>query len=69
LQQSLELSSMGIRVDKEVLLHQLTITGLAERKGLLFHKKLLRDEFTIVNWRRDRAIAPVYVFIAQGSYR
>jgi aspartate--ammonia ligase len=44
LQQSFEISSMGIRVDKEVLLRQLAIAGLTERKELLFHKKLLRDE-------------------------
>jgi len=47
LQQSLELSSMGIRVDKEALLRQLAITGLTERKELLFHKKLLRDELPL----------------------
>lgn len=47
LQQSLELSSMGIRVDKEVLLQQLAITGLSERKELLFHKKLLKDELPL----------------------
>jgi len=47
LQQSLELSSMGIRVDKEALLRQLEITGLTERKELLFHKKLLRDELPL----------------------
>ena len=44
LQQTLEISSMGIRVDKDVLLRQLTITGLTDRKELLFHKKLLKDE-------------------------
>ena len=44
LQQPLEISSMGIRVDKEALLRQLSITGLSERKELLFHKKLLKDE-------------------------
>ena len=47
LQQSLELSSMGIRVDKEALLKQLAITGLSERKELLFHKKLLKDELPL----------------------
>jgi aspartate--ammonia ligase len=44
LQQSLEISSMGIRVDKETLLRQLEISGLTGRKDLLFHKKLLKDE-------------------------
>jgi aspartate--ammonia ligase len=47
LQQSLEISSMGIRVDKEALMRQLTITGLTERKELLFHKKLLKDELPL----------------------
>jgi len=44
LQQTLEISSMGIRVDKEALLRQLEITGFTERKELFFHKKLLKDE-------------------------
>jgi aspartate--ammonia ligase len=44
LQQSLEISSMGIRVDKEALLRQLAITGLTQRKDLQFHKKLLKNE-------------------------
>jgi len=47
LQQSLELSSMGIRVDKEALLRQLDITGMNGRKELLFHKKLLKDELPL----------------------
>ena len=47
LQQTLEISSMGIRVDKEALLRQLEITGLSERKELFFHKKLLKDELPL----------------------
>ena len=39
-----ELSSMGIRVDKTALLKQLKIAGEEERKGLLFHQRLLNDE-------------------------
>lgn len=38
---AVELSSMGIRVDKEALLHQLTISGKEERKKLYFHKRML----------------------------
>ena len=38
---SLELSSMGIRVDEETLLRQLEIRGVSERKELPFHKALL----------------------------
>lgn len=40
-----EISSMGIRVDKEALLRQLDITGKTDRKDLLFHKRLLNDEY------------------------
>ena len=41
LNRSIELSSMGIRVDKEALLHQLELTGKTERRQLFFHQKLL----------------------------
>ena len=40
---SIELSSMGIRVDKEALLRQLALSGQEERKELYFHKRLLND--------------------------
>lgn len=43
LETAVELSSMGIRVDKNALLHQLKISGKEERKGLYFHKRLLED--------------------------
>jgi aspartate--ammonia ligase len=46
LQTSLELSSMGIRVDKKALIRQLEIQGLQKRKELLFHKRLLNGEYT-----------------------
>ena len=36
-----ELSSMGIRVDKEALIKQLDLSGCPERKELEFHKALL----------------------------
>ena len=42
-----EISSMGIRVDKEALNRQLEITGKEERKELLFHKRLLNDELPL----------------------
>ena len=38
---AVELSSMGIRVDKKALLHQLEISGKEERKELYFHRRLL----------------------------
>lgn len=41
LQRSFELSSMGIRVDKESLLAQLAIEGKEERTSLYFHRQLL----------------------------
>lgn len=42
---SLELSSMGIRVNREALLRQLEIRGLEKRKDLYWHKRLLSGEF------------------------
>ncbi|MDO4196688.1 MAG: aspartate--ammonia ligase [Prevotellaceae bacterium] len=47
LERSFELSSMGIRVDKESLLRQLALEGEEERKELYFHKKLLADELPL----------------------
>ncbi len=44
---NLELSSMGIRVDKKSLLEQLKIRNLEERKALYWHKRLLNDEFPL----------------------
>jgi aspartate--ammonia ligase len=45
LKTSFELSSMGIRVDKEELKNQLEITGFEERSELTFHKALLNGEY------------------------
>ena len=47
LNRALELSSMGIRVDKEALMRQLELTGNEDRKNLYFHKKLLNDEMPL----------------------
>ncbi len=44
---SVELSSMGIRVDKEALLHQLALSGQEKRKELYFHKCLLDDKLPL----------------------
>lgn len=38
---ALELTSMGIRVDKEALLRQLEIQGKSDRQQLYFHRRLL----------------------------
>ena len=43
LERSLEISSMGIRVDKESLIRQLELSGKQERKDLYFHQQLLND--------------------------
>jgi aspartate--ammonia ligase len=42
-----EISSMGIRVNKESLLKQLEISGKTDRKELLFHKRLLNNELPL----------------------
>jgi aspartate--ammonia ligase len=39
-----EITSMGIRVDKDELMTQLKITGDTDRMNLLFHRRLLDDE-------------------------
>jgi len=44
---ALELSSMGIRVDKAALLRQLDLSGCPERKNLMFHKALLENQFPL----------------------
>ena len=44
---AMELSSMGIRVDKDSLLRQLDLCGKQERKELYFHKKLLAGELPL----------------------
>ena len=43
----IELSSMGIRVDKESLLRQLALTGKEERQQLYFHQQLLNDKLPL----------------------
>ncbi len=45
LKRAFEISSMGIRVNKEALLRQLKIRGTEERKELNFHKRLLNGDF------------------------
>ncbi len=47
LESNLELSSMGIRVDKAALLRQLAIRNCEDRKGLEFHKALLEDKLPL----------------------
>ena len=40
---SFELSSMGIRVNKEVMQQQLQLTGKLDREQLYFHQRILND--------------------------
>lgn len=44
---SFELSSMGIRVNKESLLRQLSLTGKEDRQQLYFHQKLINGELPL----------------------
>ncbi|MGL5937862.1 MAG: aspartate--ammonia ligase [Phocaeicola sp.] len=43
LSRAVEISSMGIRVDKEALIRQLKESGQEQRKNLYFHKRLLDE--------------------------
>lgn len=45
LESAFEISSMGIRVDKEAMLRQLKIQDKEERKDLMFHRRLINGEF------------------------
>lgn len=45
--QAVELTSMGIRVDKAALLRQLELTGTTDRTRFLFHKLLLSDKLPL----------------------
>lgn len=47
LQHTMEVSSMGVRVDKEALLRQLEESGKQERTKLYFHQKLLNGELPL----------------------
>ena len=49
LDMALEVSSMGIRVDRQALEYQLDMRGQGERRSLMFHDKLIKGElpFTI----------------------
>ncbi len=47
LNRSVELSSMGIRVDKDALLRQLDLQGKADRRNLYFHRRLLEGRLPL----------------------
>ncbi len=47
LQRSLELSSMGIRVDGQALLHQLKLCNCEQRRELYYHRLLLEDRLPL----------------------
>ena len=59
LNRSLELSSMGIRVDEEALQRQLTLAGCEERS----------ETAAIYHRRRHRAVPYLHVFPAESTYR
>ena len=44
---SFELSSMGIRVNKEVMEQQLKLTGKEDRKALYFHQRIMNDSLPL----------------------
>ena len=44
---AVEISSMGIRVDREAMLRQLAIRNVEDRKNLMFHQKLLNNELPL----------------------
>ncbi|KAH0787396.1 Aspartate--ammonia ligase [Histomonas meleagridis] len=47
LEEAFEISSMGIRVNKESLEKQLKESGCEDRKGLLYHRMLLEDKLPL----------------------
>lgn len=47
LNRAFEISSMGIRVDKDALLKQLKIRNAEERLEMLWHKKLMQNELPL----------------------
>jgi aspartate--ammonia ligase len=47
LESAFEISSMGIRVDKDALIKQLEICGVPERAELQFHKRLISGELPL----------------------
>ncbi|MDR1698995.1 MAG: aspartate--ammonia ligase [Prevotellaceae bacterium] len=47
LNRAVELSSMGIRVNKEALLHQLQLTGQESRLQFYFHKRLMEGSLPL----------------------
>jgi aspartate--ammonia ligase len=47
IEKAFEISSMGIRVNKESMARQLKIRGCSDRKKLLFHRMLLNNELPL----------------------
>ena len=47
LNSAFEISSMGIRVNREAMLRQLEIKGCQERSSLLFHSLLLNNQLPL----------------------
>ena len=49
---AMELSSIGIRVDREALLRQLKLSHHEDREKLYFHQRLLNGELPPEHWWR-----------------
>ena len=47
LNRAMEISSMGIRVDREAMLRQLEIRGVPERKDMSWHRRLLNGDLPL----------------------
>jgi len=47
LEQAIELSSMGIRVDQTTLQHQLELTQTTNRMNLLYHQLVLQEQIPL----------------------
>ena len=65
---ALELSSMGIRVDKKALLSQLKKAGCEERKDLPFQKAIINEELPYTIGGRHRTVPYLYVLPAQSTH-
>ena len=69
LDQAIELSSMGIRVDSESLDRQLTLAGCDARRSLPFHRMLLDGELPLTIGGGHWPEPHVYALAWQGAHR
>ena len=64
-----ELSSMGIRVTKQILQSQLVLSGQTDFLKLSYHRAILEDQIPLSIRRRDRTVADVDAASAEGAPR